>query len=247
MAVFNALKTLTPKAKLFAKYYTESYKAVDAYKKSGYQGINEWAHKLLDDPIVQAEIERLEEETRERHNKVIDRNIAELSRIAYSSIEDTIDMTTGSPLLKKDADQKLIQDIEIGPKGQLKIKHHPRLQAIDMLNRMMGAYNDKVDVTSAGGQVGNTPTITYITTTAAAQSNSPVEAPVKKEPVETTVEVATAPVAKAPEIIVEKKEVKEIEIKEELSDLNISDILDDEVSEPGENENVTGETVHEER
>lgn len=159
---------LNHRQKSFCLYYSNNYNAADSFLKAGYAHNNKRkyvfqnAYKLLSLPTVQAELKRIEDENRARHFKIIDRNIEELSRIAYATIDSTIDMSTGTPVYKRGSEAS-IQDIQVDKSKNVRIKHHNKLQAIDILNRMMGAYHDKIDVTTKGEAL-QTPVINYIST-----------------------------------------------------------------------------------
>lgn len=87
----------------------------------------------------------------------------ELARIAFSDIKDFLTFRTGKTVVGYDddgepiidyakiidvmdsesVDGKVIQEISVDAKGTFKFKLHSKLDAIEKLNKMMGAYVEK--------------------------------------------------------------------------------------------------------
>jgi len=153
---------LTPLRRRFAEEYVRDYHAVEAYVRAGFspRAAIHNAHRLLKLGIVREEVKRLEADRLAEHGHIVNRNINELANIAYSSITDVIDLSSGSPELKKDADGRLIESVEETRNG-LKVKMHSKLSAIDQLNKLSGAYSESVDITSGGQPIQPALTVVF--------------------------------------------------------------------------------------
>jgi len=147
----KAKGALNKRQALFCREYVVDFNARQAYIRAGYAP--KFAEKnvthLLALPHVKAEIARLQGEQMIMHGDLLQRNLEQLVKIAYSSIDNTIDLSTGSPVIKQGYDGSLVESVGETANG-LKVKHHSKLQAIDLINKMLGAYQERVDVTSGG-------------------------------------------------------------------------------------------------
>jgi len=152
---------LTPRQKRFVQEYMKDLNASQAYLRAGYKdSAVTHSYHIMNLPKIKAEIERMQKELRAEHATLLERNIKELTKIAYASMDDVVDMSTGLPVLKPDHDGKLLESIS-EYKGGVKFKLHSKLQAIDILNKMLGAYVTQMDVTSNGQSLSAPATIVY--------------------------------------------------------------------------------------
>ena len=143
-----AKKKLSSRREQYCLEFVKDHNCTQAAIRAGYSA--KWAHgniaRLNADECVKARIAELEEELRLKHSDIIERNIELLYEVAHG---DHIDTSKGMPELRQHVDGRIIQSIEPGANGT-KYKLYDRLKAADMLNRMMGAYTEHVDVTTKG-------------------------------------------------------------------------------------------------
>lgn len=141
---------------------TRAYKA--AYNVKSDRTASAAGSRLLANVKIQAELKKMQEEIAKTAGVSILRNIEELKKIAYS---DATRVRSGWMELKAfdeltDEDRACIQEIvsskttfgENGEKEMVKIKVYSKLDAMKMLNEMLG-FNapKKVDVTSDGEKI----------------------------------------------------------------------------------------------
>jgi phage terminase small subunit len=153
---------LTGRSAKFAEYYLQSYNALDAYKKAGYAPgsakHNAWT--LLKRPAIMEAIKAAEAERRQQYGDILSRNIEELTRIAYSNSDDVFDVKNGQINVKDGYDPRLVESVQEGKAG-LRIKLHSKLAAIEQLNKLMGGYTERVDLTTGGETITGPTKIIY--------------------------------------------------------------------------------------
>jgi len=144
-------KALSPRREQYCQEFIKDHNATQAAIRAGYNA--KWAtsngHRLSTYDSVKARIAELEEQLRLKHEDIIERNIELLYEVAHG---DHVDTSKGMPELRHNIDGRVVQAIEPGAHGT-KYKLYDRLRAADMLNKMMGAYTEHVDVTSKGDSI----------------------------------------------------------------------------------------------
>src|SRR5690554_2068877 len=136
---------------LFAEEYLKDFNASAAAKRAGYavKDAGRRGHTLLQDPIVQARLEELTTEIRERNKIEVDDVIAELKKIAFSDMADFYDDDNDIKDVKKmekNARHALSEYTVIqtptkkGPKITKRIKLHSKMDALDRLMKYLGGY-----------------------------------------------------------------------------------------------------------
>lgn len=118
-------------------------------------------NNLMHDPLIKAEIERYRAERAQKFNVTADRIIAELVKVAFSSLGDYVRIAKdGTPIIdcsdvgeeELSALSEIQQDIyyertgaaedDAEPVKKTKIKLHPKLQALEQLGRIFKMFGD---------------------------------------------------------------------------------------------------------
>lgn len=130
---------LTPEQQLFCIYYSRTFNATQSYLKAygcGYDVANAEGYRLLVNPCIKAEIERLKE--LKRQQILIDENdIVELQmRIACADMGAYVTFGSRGVDLQESAftDTQLIQEVKEGKNG-ISVKLSDRQKAIDWLTK----------------------------------------------------------------------------------------------------------------
>jgi phage terminase small subunit len=165
-------KGLNDKQRLFIDYYLEDFNATQSYIKvygmgKNYNVAKANASRLANSQPVKDEIERRNQEMREKHEKIIDRVVEELARIALSNptklvqiIEkEYVDEATGETKTYKGLDYALTKDLKGEEKSTIKgikpgkngieIEQYDKMRAIELLFQYLGIKN-KVENTLDG-------------------------------------------------------------------------------------------------
>lgn len=130
---------LTPEQQMFCIYYSKTFNATQSYLKSygcGYDVANAEGYKLLVNPCIKTEIERLKEIKRQRIVADAEDIVEIQMRIAFADMGDYVAFgSKGVKLQKSDStDTQLIQEIKAGQSG-ISIKLADRQKAIDWLSK----------------------------------------------------------------------------------------------------------------
>lgn len=145
---------LTPKQKLFCKYYLISLNATDAAIKAGYskKTATETGYENLTKPHIK---EYLESQIKKREEKLeitADKVITEIAKLAFANTTDVLEITDHGVIIKdlKDIDTTCIASAEEvfdkeGMRLGVKIKLHDKTKNLELLGRHLGLFKDKVE------------------------------------------------------------------------------------------------------
>lgn len=145
---------LTPKQKLFCKYYLISLNATDAAIKAGYskKTAAEAGYENLTKPHIK---EYLESQIKKREQKLeitADKVITEIAKLAFANTSDVLEISDSGVIIKdlKNIDTTCIASAEeiFDKKGMrlgVKIKLHDKTKNLELLGRHLGLFKDKVE------------------------------------------------------------------------------------------------------
>lgn len=130
---------LTPEQQIFCIYYSRSFNATQSYLKAyrcSYDVANAEGYKLLVNPCIKTEIERLKEIKRQRIVADAEDIVEIQMRIAFADMGDYVSFGGSGVELHESAstDTQLIQEVKEGKSGIL-IKLADRQKAIDWLTK----------------------------------------------------------------------------------------------------------------
>jgi hypothetical protein len=162
-------RPLTPKQEAFARLYIELSNASEAYRRA-YDAskmepdtINRKAAELLKHGGITARLEELREAHAKRHEVTVDRLVAEAAKVAFANAGDYFEWGPGGVKLKPKESltveqQAAISEIsqtvtktETGGSMRLRLKLHPKLEAVSALLRFLVGDRMRHEVTGAGG------------------------------------------------------------------------------------------------
>lgn len=145
---------LTPKQKLFCKYYLISLNATDAAIKAGYskKTANRIGTENLSKPVIR---EYLESQMKKREQKLeitADKVIAEIAKLAFANTTDILEITDHGVVIKDltKLDTSCISSAEEvfdkeGMRLGVKIKLHDKTKNLELLGRHLGLFKDKIE------------------------------------------------------------------------------------------------------
>jgi phage terminase small subunit len=147
---------LTEKQKRFCNEYLIDLNATQAAIRSGYSYITakEIGYENLTKPHIKTYIEKRITERAERTNITQDMVVEELAKIAFSKIDDyvEVDDSTGSNnvIVKATRDVQeerisAVSSIKQGSNG-IEIKLHDKVRALENLGRHLGMFKDKIEI-----------------------------------------------------------------------------------------------------
>ena len=163
---------LTVKQEAFAKAYIETGNASEAYRRSYSAGkmkdeaVHVKASELLKHGKVAVRIAELQAGHQKRHELTVDRVVAEYARIAFADIRQVVkwgeavavtDAATGEMTITNgvaivnsadldDASAALIAEVSQTKDGNLKVKLHDKLRALDKIGQHLGMFPQTVNV-----------------------------------------------------------------------------------------------------
>lgn len=156
---------LNPKQIKFCQLYHQTGNATRSYIDAGYQVKNEkvasvMVTRLLANDSIQKCLEGLKKASSEKMNITTERLMAEAAKIAFSDLNEIVEVVDGELVLKPCEDLNQLDGISAsktesesqtyGKNGDssstskstsFSIKRSDRLKALDMLARMIGAYD----------------------------------------------------------------------------------------------------------
>lgn len=147
---------LTEKQKRFCNEYLIDLNATQAAIRAGYSSIaaKEIGYENLTKPHIKAYVQKRMAERAERTNITQDMVVKELAKIAFSKIDDyvEIDDNTGinNVIVKATRDVQedkisAVSSIKQGSNG-IEIKLHDKVRALENLGRHLGMFKDKVEI-----------------------------------------------------------------------------------------------------
>lgn len=169
-----------PRHETFCQEKAKGRTNMEAYLTAGYKGKNRnsadvTAKRLADRPEVKARLAELMEGAAEKAEVTIAEVLRELKRIGFSDIRNTVkwqtnvlgmveDPETGQmrPALTNEvavvnsADMSVdhaaaIAEISQSDKGGIKVKHHNKVQALELIGRHLKMFTDKHEHTGKDG------------------------------------------------------------------------------------------------
>lgn len=166
------MSKLTVKQEAFAKAYIETGNASEAYRRSynaknySENALAVQASKMLKHPKVVLRIAELQAAHQKRHELTVDRVIAEYARIGFADIRQIVkwgeaiavrDSETGETTITNgvaivnsadldDASAALIAEVSQTKDGNLKVKLHDKLRALDKIGQHLGMFPQQVNV-----------------------------------------------------------------------------------------------------
>ena len=145
---------LTPKQKLFCKYYLISLNATDAAKKAGYskKTANRIGTENLSKPVVREYLESQMKKREEKLEITADKVIAEIAKLAFANTTDILEITDHGVVIKDltKLDTSCISSAEEvfdkeGMRLGVKIKLHDKTKNLELLGRHLGLFKDKIE------------------------------------------------------------------------------------------------------
>ena len=145
---------LTPKQKLFCKYYLISLNATDAAIKAGYS--KKTADVIGIQNLGKLNIKKyIEERMNKRAEKLeitADKVLEEIAKLAFANTTDILEITDHGVTIKdlSKLDTTCISSAEEvfdkeGMRVGVKVKLHDKTKNLELLGRHLGLFNDKVE------------------------------------------------------------------------------------------------------
>ena len=130
---------LTPEQQIFCIYYSRTFNATQSYLKAydcSYDVANAEGYKLLVNPCIKTEIERLKEIKRQRIVADAEDIVEIQMRIAFADMGDYVRFGRAGVTLQESrfTDTQLVQEVKEGKSG-ISIKLADRQKAIDWLTK----------------------------------------------------------------------------------------------------------------
>lgn len=154
----NLLSNVSTRYRAWFVHYAETYDAEEAAKRVGYKRAKNAGNKILNDPLMRKGIEALQQRNLEANLLKADEIQAMLVDFIKSDITDAFDqgwMILDNPKKIPKVLRQWMTNIEVEgvtveeedgtqtTKAKVKFKLVDKLKALDMLNRMIGAYMEE--------------------------------------------------------------------------------------------------------
>ncbi len=145
---------LTPKQKLFCKYYLISLNATDAAIKAGYskKTANRIGTENLSKPVIREYLESQMKKREEKLDITADKVINEIAKLAFANTTDILEITDHGVVIKDltKLDTSCISSAEEvfdkeGIRLGVKIKLHDKTKNLELLGRHLGLFKDKIE------------------------------------------------------------------------------------------------------
>lgn len=145
---------LTPKQKLFCKYYLISLNATDAAIKAGYskKTANRIGTENLSKPVIREYLESQMKKREEKLDITADKVINEIAKLAFANTTDILEITDHGVVIKDltKLDTSCISSAEEvfdkeGMRLGVKIKLHDKTKNLELLGRHLGLFKDKIE------------------------------------------------------------------------------------------------------
>jgi phage terminase small subunit len=145
---------LTPKQKLFCKYYLISLNATDAAIKAGYskKTANRIGTENLSKPVIREYLESQMKKREEKLDITADKVINEIAKLAFANTTDILEITDRGVVIKDltKLDTSCISSAEEvfdkeGMRLGVKIKLHDKTKNLELLGRHLGLFKDKIE------------------------------------------------------------------------------------------------------
>lgn len=145
---------LTPKQKLFCKYYLISLNATESAIKAGYskKTADVMGARLLVNVKVKKELEEMMNKRAEKLEISADKVIEEIAKLAFANTTDILDITDTSVKIKDlaELDTSCIASAEEvfdkdGNRLGVKVRLHDKTKNLELLCRHLGLFKDKIE------------------------------------------------------------------------------------------------------
>lgn len=154
-------KGLNDRQLKFCREYIIDMNGSQAAIRAGYSPkcSKETASELLTYANVQSVIKELQEKQAWKADVTAERVIRELSSIAFGKATDIIEVRDGVVYVANteelpEEQKRMISEISQGKEGEIKIKMHDKVQALEKLCKHLGIFVHKVEVTKVKKVVG---------------------------------------------------------------------------------------------
>lgn len=154
--------SLTDKQKAFIAEYVKDYNATQAAIRAGYSedSASNIGYENLTKPDIQAAIKL----HMQGLGATAERVVAELMKVAFADIVDYVDIDEAGAIkvkmfsempdgasraiseVSEDCSIKELPDGAMLRNSKVKIKHHDKLKALELLGKHLGVFNDKLTV-----------------------------------------------------------------------------------------------------
>lgn len=148
----SIMAKLTAKQQRFVSEYLIDLNATQAAIRAGYseRTARSVANENLTKPNIQREIEKLQQETRERNDITRDEVIGVLASIIRSDVPDYFEAGRLKDFNKlTPAQRKAIESIKTNKQGVTEFKLPSKIQAVATINRMLG-YDSAINIEAKG-------------------------------------------------------------------------------------------------
>ena len=146
------MSKLNRRQRIFAQEYLVDLNAKQAAIRAGYSPntAKSVGYRLLTYVDVMAEVTRRLEDRAKRNDVDADRVIEELARLAFGDLRSIVQVVDGKVVVKPSAEWTRDEAATVAEVAQtrqgIRIKTHPKLQALEALAKHLGMYVTRLDV-----------------------------------------------------------------------------------------------------
>ena len=146
------MSKLNRRQRIFAQEYLVDLNAKQAAIRAGYspKTAKSVGYRLLTYVDVMAEVTRRLEDRAKRNDVDADRVIEELARLAFGDLRSIVQVVDGKVVVKPSAEWTRDEAATVAEVAQtrqgIRIKMHPKLQALEALAKHLGMYVTRLDV-----------------------------------------------------------------------------------------------------
>jgi len=142
-------RKLTAKSAAFIEYCLVDPNYTKAAIAAGYspRTASAMAYKLVRHPSVKAELARRRAQQAKKMEITQEKVLQEIARVAFANMGDFASWGNGLCILKPslDVDAKVVESVKVDTQGNVSIKLHNKLKALDMLCKHLGLYEETKD------------------------------------------------------------------------------------------------------
>ena len=148
---------MTPKQEAFVREYLVDLNATQAAIRAGYSQntAGKIGHENVTKPEIASAIQAAMNDRAERTNITVDRVLAEYARIGLADIREVVQVTSeGVKILPSDQWRPqaaaAVAEVKEGTDGQLSVKMHSKLGALDKVAQHLGMMIERSEVGEPG-------------------------------------------------------------------------------------------------
>ena len=148
---------MTPKQEAFVREYLVDLNATQAAIRAGYSQntAGKIGHENVTKPEIASAIQAAMNDRAERTNITVDRVLAEYARIGLADIREVVQVTSeGVKILPSDQWRPqaaaAVAEVKEGTDGQLSVKMHSKLGALDKVAQHLGMLIERSEVGAPG-------------------------------------------------------------------------------------------------